>query len=125
MQYIYAIAKNDLSLDDVYVQIAYAIDTHKFNDLVEIVEQFVHLYSNQSSHLYKTIFSHKVRFKLLRIFQVKAKISNYFRTRMNIFQNRFWSKRVRNFAITQKIANLDLDLVLKIYIQVVLSWLKT
>ena len=61
MQYIYIISKNNISLDEIYSQLSYAIDTQKFNDLVDIVNQFVHLYSRQSNQLYQTIFSKKVR----------------------------------------------------------------
>ena len=60
MQYIYIISKNNISLDEIYSQISYAIDTQKFNDLVDVVNQFVHLYSRQSNQLYHTIFSNKV-----------------------------------------------------------------
>jgi hypothetical protein len=47
-------------LDEIYSQISYAIDTQKFNDLVDVVNQFVHLYSRQSNQLYHTIFTNKV-----------------------------------------------------------------
>ena len=60
MHYIYIISKNNISLDEIYSQISYAIDTQKFNDLVDVVNQFVHLYSRQSNQLYHTIFSNKV-----------------------------------------------------------------
>jgi len=60
MQYIYIISKNNIYLDEIYSQISYAIDTQKFNDLVDIINQFVHLYSRQSNQLYHTIFSNKV-----------------------------------------------------------------
>ncbi len=69
MQYIYAISKNNLSLDDVYSQVACAIDMHKFTDLVEIVEQFVHLYSKHSGQLFGTIFAHKVSCGLREAFE--------------------------------------------------------
>lgn len=66
MQYLYIVSKNNIYLDEIYSQISYAIDTQKFTDLVQIVEQFVKLYSRQSNQVYKIIFSHKV--KLLSIY---------------------------------------------------------
>ena len=68
MQYIYIISKNNICLDDIYAQISYAIDTHKFNDLVDIVAQFVHLYAHQSDPLYRTIFSNKASIYFLHFF---------------------------------------------------------
>ncbi len=72
MQYIYIISKNNISLDEIYSQISYAIDTQKFNDLVDVVNQFVHLYSRQSNQLYHTIFTNKViTFSNLKIIAIK------------------------------------------------------
>ena len=77
MQYIYIISKNNISLDEIYSQISYAIDTQKFNDLVDVVNQFVHLYSRQSNQLYHTIFTNKViTFSNLKIIAIKFKIKN-------------------------------------------------
>lgn len=72
MQYIYIIAKNNISLDELYSHISYAIDTQKFADLVEIVNQFVHLYSRQSTQLYHTIFSNKFCLSFLLKFLSKS-----------------------------------------------------
>ena len=60
MQHIYIISKNNIALEETFSQISYAIDTQKFTDLVEIVNQFVHLYSSQSIQIYQTIFMNKV-----------------------------------------------------------------
>ena len=59
MQYIYIISKNNIALDEIYSHLSYAIDTQKFTDLVEIVNQFVHLYSRHPTAVYQTIFSNK------------------------------------------------------------------
>lgn len=65
MQYIYVISKNSISLDEIYAQISYAVDTQKFNDITEILTQFNQIYTKQSAQVYKTIFSNKVnRFKI-------------------------------------------------------------
>lgn len=61
MQYLYIIAKNDISMDEIYAQISYSIDTQKFNELASIVNPFVQLYSKQSNQLYQAIFSNKVK----------------------------------------------------------------
>jgi hypothetical protein len=60
MQHLYIISKNNITLDDTYAQISYAIDTLKFADLVDIVNQFVHLYTYQPIHIFITIFNNKV-----------------------------------------------------------------
>lgn len=60
MQHIYIISKNNITLDETYSQISYAIDTQKFTDIVEIINQFVHLYTNQPIQVYYTIFINKV-----------------------------------------------------------------
>lgn len=76
MQYIYIIAKNNISLDELYSHISYAIDTQKFADLVDIVNQFVHLYSRQSTQLYLTIFSNKFCLSFLLKFFSKSDLIN-------------------------------------------------
>lgn len=76
MQYIYIIAKNNISLDELYSHISYAIDTQKFADLVDIVNQFVHLYSRQSTQLYHTIFSSKFCLSFLLKFFSKSDLIN-------------------------------------------------
>lgn len=76
MQYIYIISKNNISLDEIYSQISYAIDTQKFNDIVDIINQFVHLYSRQSNQLYHTIFSNKFGLTYLLKFMSKSEMIN-------------------------------------------------
>lgn len=76
MQYIYIIAKNNISLDELYSHISYAIDTQKFADLADIVNQFVHLYSRQSAQLYHTIFSNKFCLSFLLKFFSKSDLIN-------------------------------------------------
>lgn len=76
MQYIYIIAKNNISLDELYSHISYAIDTQKFADLADIVNQFVHLYSRQSTQLYHTIFSNKFCLSFLLKFFSKSDLIN-------------------------------------------------
>ena len=67
MQHIYIISKNNIALEETFSQISYAIDTQKFTDLVEIVNQFVHLYSAQPLQIYYTIFMNKVGWCLIII----------------------------------------------------------
>jgi len=76
MQYIYIISKNNIALEEIYSHISYAIDTQKFTDLVEIVNQFVHLYSRQPSSIYHTIFSNKFSLTLLLKFVSKSELIN-------------------------------------------------
>lgn len=76
MQYIYIISKNNISLDEIYSQISYAIDTLKFTDLVDIVNQFVHLYSRQTNQIYHTIFSNKFGLSYLLKFVSKSELIN-------------------------------------------------
>ena len=76
IQYVYIIAKNNISLDDIYSTISYAIDTQKFGDLVDIVNQFVHLYSRQTSQLYHSIFSNKFCLTFLLKFVSKSELIN-------------------------------------------------
>ncbi|CAF0710198.1 unnamed protein product [Brachionus calyciflorus] len=76
MQYIYIISKNNISLDEIYTQISYAIDTQKFNDLIQIVQQFVLLYSRQSNQIYKTIFLNKFGLTYLLKFFSKSELIN-------------------------------------------------
>ena len=60
MQHIYTISKNNIALEETFAQIGYAIDTQKFTDLVEIVNQFVHIYKAQPIQIYYTIFKNQV-----------------------------------------------------------------
>jgi hypothetical protein len=76
MQYIYIISKNNISLDEIYSQISYAIDTLKFSDLIDIVNQFVHLYSRQASQIYHTIFSNKFGLSYLLKYVSKSELIN-------------------------------------------------
>ena len=76
IQHVYIIAKNNISLDDIYSTISYAIDTQKFGDLVDIVNQFVHLYSRQSTQLYHSIFSNKFCLTFLLKFFSKSELIN-------------------------------------------------
>ncbi|RNA21591.1 PAT1 -like protein, partial [Brachionus plicatilis] len=76
MQYLYIVCKNNISLDDIYSQISYAIDTQKFTDLVQIAEQFVKLYSRQSNQIYKIIFTNKFGLTYLLKFVSKSELIN-------------------------------------------------
>jgi len=76
MQYIYIISKNNIALDEIYSHISFAIDTQKFTDLVEIVNQFVHLYSRQPVTVYNTIFSNKFSLTFLLKFMSKSELIN-------------------------------------------------
>jgi len=76
MQYIYIISKNNIALDEIYSHLSYAIDTQKFTDLVEIVNQFVHLYSRHPTAVYQTIFSNKFSLTLLLKFMSKSELIN-------------------------------------------------
>ena len=76
MQYIYIIAKNNIQLDEIYSHISYAIDTQKFNDLVDIVSQFVQLYSRHSNQVYQTIFNNKFALSFLLKFLSKSEMIN-------------------------------------------------
>lgn len=89
MQYIYIIAKNNISLDELYSHISYAIDTQKFADLVDIVNQFVHLYSRQSTQLYHTIFSNKFCLSFLLKFFSKSDLIN--QDDFDVDQKNTWS----------------------------------
>lgn len=74
MQYIYVISKNNISLDEIYAQISYAVDTQKFNDITEILIQFNQIYTKQSVQVFKTIFSNKFALTFLLKFFSKSEM---------------------------------------------------
>lgn len=109
MQYIYIISKNNISLDEIYTQISYAIDTQKFNDLVQVVQQFVYLYSRQSAQVYKTIFSNKVNAnRFFFFFFANLKQNNVFYVVLIIFKKlKFGLTYLLKFVSKSELINQD------------------
>jgi len=74
MQYIYVISKNNITVDEIYSQICVAIDQQKFTDLVDIVNQFVKLYSQQPAQVFNIIFLNKFALSFLLKFFSKSEL---------------------------------------------------